>query len=453
MASNFPNAVDSFVNPQYQKVNAIDYVKAEHINDLQDAVRNVQLGLIGSGLSINFSSNNYVPVTADFKTAVEILDAEVYQRELDFQNHLDSVMPTDPFQHHANVIEVTPIGNLGATRLQWALEELQQNIDMIMTGGQVESLNLDDRYLKTFGSNICDGNFVVNGAFSTKENVILGASTTHSVETSGDLTVGQNLTVVGASQFLGDVKLPDVSKLGASSNLAYSHIAFGSDKVIMSSIKDIEMILDANDPIDGISENAEFRIKNASNNILMSLLENGELSVLTSIRTMILKADSHIEVGSGTPARIENDLLGTQAPHFVLQVDSSNAATGGYFAVTKDGDTGSLDTSTRILLKASAEKIIAGNHVLTRGVPETGYFGIKFYSENAGGRFHGQGVNFKSKTMTTPSSVVLNVNAVKSHNYNNLSITDINEYGFFFECDSTAVGDVEVKGTYETVGN
>ena len=34
MASNFPNAIDAFVNPQYTKANGVDYVKAEHVNDI-----------------------------------------------------------------------------------------------------------------------------------------------------------------------------------------------------------------------------------------------------------------------------------------------------------------------------------------------------------------------------------------------------------------------------------
>lgn len=453
MASNFPNAVDSFINPQYQKVNGLDYVKAEHVNDLQDAVKNIQLLLIGSGLSMNIASNNYVPPTADIKTALEILDGEVHQRELDFQNHIDSVMPTDPFQHHSNVIQVTPIGNLSADRLQWALEELQQNIDMIMSGGYVESITLDDRYLKTFGNNIVDGTFHVNGEFSTGGNSQLGNSTVHTTATGGDLTVGQNLTVLGTTNFLGDVKLPDIGKLGASSNINYSHLSFEADKVAIRSIKDIELRLDTNDSIDALSEIAEFRVKDGANATIFSLMEDGMLTVLNKISTAILAPSSHIEIGSGATARIESDLFATKDNSLVLQIDSANTQVGGFFAITENGDSGALDTSTRILLKAKDDSFIAGNHVLKRGVPETGYFGLKFWSDNAGGKYQGVGVNFKSKTLTAPSSVVLNVDGLKSSNYNNLAITDINEYGFFFECDSVAVGEVEIKGTYETVGN
>jgi hypothetical protein len=453
MASNFPNAVDSFINPQYQKVNGLDYVKAEHINDLQDAVKNLQLILIGSGLSMNIASNHYVPPSADVKTAIEILDGEIYQRELDFQNHIDSVMPTDPFQHHANVIEVTPIGNLSSDRLQWALEELQQNVDMIMSGGYVESITLDDRYLKTFGNNTVDGNFHVNGLFSTGSNTQLGNSTVHTTSTGGDLEVGQNLTVAGTTHFLGDVKLPDISKLGAASNINYSHLSFESDKVAIRSIKDIELRLDSNDSIDGLSEASEFRVKDGANTTILSLLEDGSLSVMNKISTAILAPSSHIEIGSGATARIESDLFATKDANLIVQIDSNNLSINNFFAVTSNGDSGLLDTSTRILLKAKEDSFIAGNQILKRGVAETGYFGIKFYSDNAGGKFQGVGVNFKSKMLNAPSSVTLNVDGLKSSNYNNLSITDVNEYGFFFECDSTAVGQVEVKGRYETVGN
>lgn len=453
MASNFPNAVDSFINPQYQKVNGVDYVKAEHINDLQDAVKNIQLTIIGSGLSPNFSSNNYVPLSADFKTAIEILDGELYQRELAFQAHLDAVMPTDPFQHHANVIQVTPIGNLSSDRVQWALEELQQNIDMIMIGGYVEGISLDDRYLKTFGDNTCAGNFSVNGLFKAKGNVELGQNNSHTVTTSGNTTIGGNLSVVGSSEFLGDIKLPDVSKIGATSNTLYSHLAFYTDRVALHSIKDIELKLDSNDAIDGNSEEAQLKVLNGAGSTIFSLLENGQLTVTTKVSTTILNADSHIEVGSGTPARIENDLFSTQAGNLVLQVDSGNASINNYLAVTENGDTGALNTSTSILLKAMSGQFIAGNHTLRRNVQEKGYFGIKFYSDNAGGRFQGYGVNFKATMMTVPSSVTLSVKAGSSVNYNNLSITDIDQYGFFVQCDSNAIGNVQVIGTYETVGN
>lgn len=453
MASNFPNAVDSFINPQFTKVNGVDFVKAEHINDLQDAVRNVQLSIIGNGLSLNIASNNYVPPTADLKSAIEILDGEVKQREDDLQIHLDASMPTDSTQHHANVIEVTTIGNLSSNRLQWALEEHQNDIDRIMTGGYVEGITLDDRYLLSSGPATVTGDFTVEGLFTAEGNVLLGQSLSDTITASGDVSVGRDFTVAGDSEFMGDVMLPDVSKLGASSNIQYSHLAFGADHVAVRSIKDIELQLDTDDSIDGASETGELRVLSGNSTTIFSLLENGQLTVSTKVSTTILEGTSHVEFGSGETGRLENDLLATDRTNFVIQVDRNNNSINDYFAVTRDGDNGALDNATDILLKAKDTEFIAGNHVLKRGTPERGYFGIKFYSDNAGGRFQGHGVNFKARMLTAPSSVTLNVDGVRSSNYNNLSITDLNEHGFFVECDSVAVGHCEVKGTYETVGN
>lgn len=453
MASNFPNAVDSFINPQYTKVNGVDFVKAEHVNDLQDAVKNIQLIIIGSGLSMGLGSNNYVPANADVKTALEILDGVVKDRENEHDDHLNASMPTDPFQHHANIIEVTAIGNLTSTRLQWALEELQSDINNIMTGGTVEAITLDDRYLLAGGPANVTGTMTVQGDFDAQANVTLGGNATHTVDTAGDLTVGRDLHVVGDSLFDGDIRMPDVSKLGAVSNIQYSHLAFGADFVNLYSIKDIELRIDSDDAIDGLSESAEFRVLNGSAAVCMNLLESGEMNVLAKVSSPIFSAATQVEIGSSEPAIVTNSEFATERSSFLVQVDSDNGSINDWFGVTQNGDNASLDNSTDILLKAKEDEFIAGNHVLKRSVPETGYFGFKFYSDNAGGRFQGQGVNFKSKMLTAPSSVTLSIDLGLSTNYNNVSITDLNEYGFFVECDSLAVGNCELKGTYETVGN
>jgi hypothetical protein len=453
MASNFPNAVDSFINPQYTKVNGVDFVKAEHVNDLQDAVKNVQLSIIGSGLNIGFGSNNYVPANADIKTAVEILDGVVFDRETEHTAHLNANMPTDPFQHHSNVIQVTSIGNLNSTRLQYALEEHQSDIDNIMTGGSVESISLDDRYILAGGPAVVTGSMSVQGDFEALSNVTLGSTLSHTVDISGDLTVGRNLHVLGDSLFGSDIKMPDISKLGPVSNIQYSHLAFGADFVNLHSVKDIEFKIDSNDPVDGLSENAEFRIINGVSTVVMNLSEAGVMNVAASVSSSELNASTKVEIGSSEPATIQNNSLSAESSSFLLQVDSDNDSANDWFAATQNGDNASLDNSTDILIKAKEDEFIAGNHVLKRSVPETGYFGLKFYSDNAGGRFQGQGVNFKSKMLTAPSSVTLNINLGLSTNYNNTSITDLNEYGFFVECDSLAIGNCELKGTYETVGN
>ena len=95
--------------------------------------------------------------------------------------------------------------------------------------------------------------------------------------------------------------------------------------------------------------------------------------------------------------------------------------------------------------------MITDVHELRSGVQETGYFGLQTYSANAGGVFYGQGVNFKTKMANIPASITLTVD--ENVNAQNISVTHINEYGFFWECDSVAVGALKVRGTYETLGN
>lgn len=453
MASNFPNSIDAFVNPQYTKVDGVDYVKAEHINDLQDALKNVQLLIIGSGVSMNIGSNNYLPITADIKSSLEILDGEVRLREDSFQSHIDAVMPTDLFQHHANVVEVTSIGNMSGDRLQWVLEDFQNNIDMIMSGGIVNAYTLDDRYILSGGPAEVTGTLQVNGDTALQSNVDLGSSISHTVTASGDLKVGRDIDVYGKANFRGDILIPDVSRIGASTNSEYTHLAFTADKVALKSFKDIEFQLDSDDAIDGTSMEAGFNVLNGSGDTVFSLMENGQLAVQTKVSTTILEGSSHLSIGASEKNRIEHNKMSVDSSDLVLQIDADNSSVNDYFAVTQDGDTGSLDSSEDLLLKVTDSKFIAGQHVLKRNVSEAGYFGIKFYSENAGGRHQGYGVNFKTRMMSIPSSIVLNVSTGKSENFGNLVVSDINEYGFFVECESLEVGNCEVKGTYETVGN
>lgn len=453
MSSNFPTAVDSFINPAYTKLNGIDFVKAEHINDVQDAIRNIQLTIIGSGLSMGLASNNYLPADSDVKTSLEILDAAVWDRETEFNTHVSAVMLTDPIQHHANVIEVTAIGNLSSNKLQTALEEHQVDIDNIMTGGTVNFLTLDDRYLLATGTPALAGSLSMTGDLTVDGDTILGSSLANTVATGGDLSVGRDLTVAGDSEFQGDITMPDISQIGTASSFQYSNLSFGLDFVSLSSIKDIEFKLDSDDAIDAVSQVGEFRVLDGSGSNIFSLLEDGDLTITGSINTPVFSVDTQIEIGTTEKLIIDNESASTQRGSFLVQVDNDNDSASDFFVVTQNGDDGTVDNSTDLLIKVKEDEFIAGSHVQKRMVPETGYFGIKFYSDNAGGRFQGYGVNFKSKMLTAPSSVTLTVDGGASTNYNNLSVTDINEYGFFVECDSIAIGNCEVKGTYETVGN
>lgn len=453
MASSFPNSIDSFINPVYTKVNGVDYVKAEHINDLQDAVRNVEIVIAGAGLGLASSSNNYVPSTASVRAAIEILDGALKIRQNAFENHVNSVMPTDPFQHHGNVIQVTAIGNLNSTRVQQALEEHQVDIDAIMSGGYVEGFTLDDRYILKAGPAVITGTLSVQQDATFLQNVTMGTTLSHMVTASGSLSLGKNLVVAGTSEFGGNITVPDVAKIGAKNFFEYTNLGFENGGVQLKSFKDVVITLDSDDAIDGQATTSSLILKNGAGSTLMSLDEDGILSVLSKIAASFVELDSHLTVGSTNLTRLEQDKLEVENATFTIKLDSDNDEAGSALIVTKDGDLGTSDVSTNIILKATTAQTISGNHVLTRGVQETGYFGLKFYSDNAGGKFQGYGVNFKSKMLSVPSSVSLSVDPTKSSNYNNLTITDLNEYGFFVECDSIAVGHVVIKGTYTTVGN
>lgn len=453
MASTFPNAIDPFINPIYTKTDGIDYVKAAHVNDIQDAVRNIQMVIAGAGLGLNVSSNNYIPTSASVKTSLEILDGVVKQREDDFLFHLNAVMPTDPFQHHANVIQVTSIGNLNSTRVQQALEEHQVDIDAIMSGGYVEGFTLDDRYILKSGSALITGSLTVQNDVTGLQNAFFGTSLSHQIIGSGSMTLGKDLLVNGASEFGGDITVANTTKIGAKDHFIHTNLTFHNGGVELNSYKDIVFTIDSDDAIDGAAESASFIVKNGIGNTVLSVDEDGILFALSKIVGSFSELDSHLMVGSLQKTRLEHDSLQVEGGNFTIKLDSDSNNINSTLIVTKDGDLGTTDTSTNIILKASESQLIAGSKVQTRGVPEVGYFGIKFYSDNAGGKFHGYGVNFKSKMLTIPSSVSLTIDPTKSWNYNNVTITDLNEYGFFFECDSLTVGEVVLKGTYTTVGN
>jgi hypothetical protein len=403
---------------------------------------------------MNINSNFYLPETSSIKSSLEILDGALKLRQNAFESHLSLVMPTDPFQHHSNVVQVTAIGNLSSTRVQSALEELQNDIDQIMAGGYVEGFTLDDRYILKAGPATITGTLGVQQNFTALQNANLGSSLSNVVTISGSTIIGKDLTIAQNVEIGGNVTLPNTSKIGAKDFFEYTNIAFLSTGMVLNSFKDFVFNLDSDDATDGAATISKFEIRNGIGSPVFSVNEDGEVLILSRIAASFSELDSHLVVGSSIQTRLEQNKLEVQNPTFTIKLDSdSNDSSSSSFIVTKDGDTGLVNNSTNLLLKVSESEMISGNHTLKRGVPETGYFGMKFYSDNAGGKFHGIGVNFKSKMLTVPSSVSLSIDPTKSSNYNNAAITDLNEYGFFIECDALTVGHVELKGTYTTIGN
>jgi hypothetical protein len=453
MASTFPNSIDSFINPVYTKVNGLDYVKAEHVNDLQDAVRNIQIVVAGSGIGLGSSSNNYVPSNVSVKSAVEILDAALKVKQNSFESHLLSVMPTDPFQHHSNVIQVTSIGNMNSTRVQQALEEHQADIDAIMTGGYVEGSTLDDRYVTKSESASITGTLTVQQDLTALQNVFLGTSLSHEITASGSLNIGKNLSVLGTSDLLGDITVSNTSRIGTKDYFTYTNLTFDNAGIQLNSFKDIVINLNSDDGIDGVPSGSSFFIKNGVGSSLLTVSETGILSVPSKIISNSLELESELLIGSLNSAKLTKDNLEIQSSSFLIKLDSGSRFPSSELIVTEGGDLGTNNSSTSIILKVTESELIAGSKVQKKGISEKGYFGIKFYSDDAGGKFQGYGVNFKSKMLTTPSSITLSIDPTKSSNYNNVTVSDKSEYGFFVECDSLTVGEVILRGTYQTVGN
>ena len=142
MSSTFPTSIDSFANPTSTKINGTDYVKAQHVNDLQDAVRAIEICLTGSGLNMKIGSNNYIPESASVKFSIEIIDATMKMIHDALTTHHDSMAITDPVQHHANVIEVASgtsaiFADIQPRRAQTVLEVIRTEITRILNGETV----------------------------------------------------------------------------------------------------------------------------------------------------------------------------------------------------------------------------------------------------------------------------------------------------------------------------
>jgi hypothetical protein len=423
MSSFFPSTIDSFANPVYAKIDGIDVVQAAHVNDLQDATRAVQETMI-SGKTINYNSNYFIADNTSFKLCLETLDDNLGILKDDFDNHRSFSLVTDPAQHHANVIEVTAIGNLASSRLQLALQEHQSDIDNIMSGGYVEGITLDDRYVNLAGAQVMQGPLTITSDLIVNGGATLGDDISDSHTINGELAV--------------------------TSTVEVDYILMDEFKMELASHRDFIFKLDADDATDGNSENGVFQIQNGLSQIVFNMAEDGNLSVSGVLSASGFSATSSVTVGDELV--ISQDKLDIKSDLLHIQLDKLNTEATARLLVTMDGDTGASLASSDVLLNLDeTATLTTGNHVLRSGVQETGYIGLQTYSNNAGGVFYGQGVNFKSKMTNTPASITLTID--ENVNAQNISVTHINQYGFFWECDSVIVGDLKARGTYETLGN
>jgi len=450
MASVFPGSIDSFANPIYTKIDGEDLVKAAHVNDLQNAIRAVEETLAGAGKPLDFASNRYIADNSSFQAVVEVLDAELGSLSDSTGSHSSYVLPTDPVQHHANVIEVTPVGNLASDRVQAALVEHQADIDNLMSGGLVEGASLDDRYLNLAGAQVVQGPITISDDLSVEGNSVLGTNATNTLDVNAAMSAKSSLEVDDNLILNSNLLLQAGQKIAEEGATDASYISFEADKLELYSHKDIVLRLDADDPTDGQTDAGKLSVHNGLDVEVFSVDEDGALTAASALLTEV-SATSLLKIGVDDVV-FSSDMSEYKSESLHIQLDKDDVSSASRFFITKDGDTGASLASQDLLLNLDEDSTLtSGLHVLKEGIQETGYIGLQYYSDNAGGVFYGQGVNFKSTMTNSPSSVTLSVS--ENLNAQNISITDINKYGFFWSFDSVNIGPAKVIGTYTTIGN
>lgn len=449
MSSFFPSSIDNFANPVYTKFDGIDVVQAAHVNDLQDALRSVQETLI-VGKTINYNSNYFIADNTSFKLSIETLDDNLGIIKDDFDNHRLFSLVTDPAQHHANVIEVTAIGHLASTRVQLALQEHQSDIDNIMSGGYVEGVTLDDRYINTAGAQTMQGPLTITAGLVVEASAILGDTISDIHTINGELTVTSTVEINGSLTANEDILIQGSKKIAEELSPNAQYILFDANIMEFASHRDFVFKLDADDTIDGISQNGVFTIKDGLDQDVLVVTEDGNMTLTQELSLPKVAVLNRVKVGDELD--LLQDKIDVKADHLHIQLDKGSTSTAARFFVTMDGDTGSNLASADMLLNLDENSVLTtGIHVLRSGVQETGYIGLQEYSNNAGGIFYGQGVNFKTEMSNAPASITLTVD--ENVNAQNISVTHMSKYGFFWECDSVAVGALKVRGTYQTLGN
>jgi len=231
-----------------------------------------------------------------------------------------------------------------------------------------------------------------------------------------------------------------------------SYILFETDKLEFYSHKDFVFRLDADDATDGQADDGRFLIYNGLNTEVFSVDEDGDLDTIGTLTANETTASVSVNIGAANNVQMFTDKTEYESDSLHLQLDKDNLSATARFVMTMNGDTGASLASQDLLLNIDeSATLTTGLHILREGIQETGYFGMQVYSSNAGGVFYGSGVNFKHTMANTPSSITLNI--TDNVNAQNISVTEINQYGFFFTFDSVAVGATRIRGTYTTIGN
>lgn len=453
MSTVFPASIDSFANPTTTKVNGVDFVKASHINDLQDSVRAMQQCMVGSGLSMGIKSNYFIPESASFLQAVEIIDQTLNGIQSSLTSHHDMMAISDPIQHHANVIEVA--SGSGATfadipqrRLQIVLEVIRAEITRILNGETVRGKNLAEIYVKRDGPATFLDTLSVDGNSLLKGDVDFGSSPANQARFSG------SITVLGDSR-LGDIiasgsliSVPNNGKIGLLNNQNYSYVLFGDSRVEIGSKKDIVLRLDRDALINPSSLTSYFTVLNSSDNSIFSLSDVGNASIPGLFGSGELKTIAGLSIGENEEAKILENSIRTTHSSMLIGVDADSLSSLHKVNFNKNGYTGEDPSNDDLMLQISDTAIVSGTSYLKPGLTENGEFGFKFFSRNQTGEFHGYFVPFRQLKTVIPN-VVFTVNRDTSVNVGTVQVAYVTTSGFFVECDSVTTGPVLLRGTYE----
>lgn len=450
MSTQFPTGIDLFDNPTTLKVDGVDLVRAAHVNDLQDSVAAIENLLITPGTTYDWDATN-IPNDTSVVAAIKLLDAVVATDEDALADHIAYVTAVDPAQHHANVITVTAGGNLAATRVQAALEELQADIDDIMSGGTVEGATLDDRYVEKTGSQSMAGPLTITGNLVVNGTTTLGDAISDTTTVAGALTVANGATISAGDLTIsaGNVLIDEDNWVGKDE---YSGLTFDGDDVYLKSKRHLILRLDADDIVDGNTDAATLTVVNGLGSTILTVEEDATVTLTGDLEGV----DGFLETlaissVSETLTLSETDIIATSST-LRIDLDNGAAGTGEKFVITKNNDPGTNLASTDLLLNVDENAVLtAGVHKLKSGIQESGYFGLRVDAPSPGGQQYGAGVNFKTVLTNAPSSITLT--PALSTNVSTLSVVHSNTLGFFFDFLATATGPAVVYGTYTTVGN
>ena len=454
MSSAFPSGIDTFVNPIYNKTNGVDYINASHVNDLQDAMRACQRLIVGQGNPawLNYGiEDSIIAPNSSVKQAFEQLDQSLRQTNIVFREHKEKVLFSDPSAHHASVVAVTSVQYLSAQRVQQALEILVSYISKIMTGQEIAGLGtLDSRYILSNQDTSVNGNLTILKNLIVNQDCTLGQTLQNIARFSGNVEIGNELTVNGAGLFNKGFSIKETERievLDSNGEKTNTFIDFSSG-LNLHSKGSIVLKLDSDSLIN--PELSSFTLKNDGDVTVFEVNEAGVATVSGEMKVdkLSVLSDKGISLG-GNDVMIKKDQLSFGQGNVVIKLDTLVGSETESLSLTKNNYSGVSERSQDLLLKVTEEAMVGPEYQLQYGKVETGMFGYKSYCPNAGGTFYGFAINFKHTLYDAPISISLT--PISQKNIKSVRHTHLNEYGAFIEVEPANLGSFEFYGTYQVV--